>query len=422
MESRAAESGQTREEKNCSLLFDYLKDILYGRDVQTLSVEELDEPYRRLGAGLQFLEEAVKEMLRYSGEISRGNLSGQRPSRDNFLCDNLKNISSILNHLTWQATQVALGDYSQRVSGLGEFSDAFNTMTGQLKERERQLKEERDEVKNRAVVIKQYNEFLMELINKRNEWIMVVDTETKKIVYCNKREGQEDADPSRCKYHLSFREQLRNWKIGDEKMREMTDDKKNIYEVNTFPVEWMENKSFVHIISDVTERKRRAEKLAMKAYHDPMTGLRNRFYYEERMNKILESGEEAAFCFLDLDGLKTVNDQFGHLEGDRYIQSFVSVIQKNIRSSDEFARIGGDEFALILYRCEGQLALKKLSQAHHEFSEKSSGDYVSSFSYGVVEIGGSAVRYSLEELTRLADEQMYLCKRRNKEKYHIQMR
>ena len=57
-----------------------------------------------------------------------------------------------------------------------------------------------------------------------------------------------------------------------------------------------------------------------------------------------------------------------------------------------------------------------------EFSEKSSGDYVSSFSYGVVEIGGSAVRYSLEELTRLADEQMYLCKRRNKEKYHIQMR
>ena len=49
MESRAAEAGQTREEKNCSLLFDYLKDILYGRDVQTLSVEELDEPYRRLG-------------------------------------------------------------------------------------------------------------------------------------------------------------------------------------------------------------------------------------------------------------------------------------------------------------------------------------------------------------------------------------
>ena len=93
MESRAAEAGQTREEKNCSLLFDYLKDILYGRDVQTLSVEELDEPYRRLGAGLQFLEEAVKEMLRYSREISRGNLSGQRTSRDNFLCDNLKNIS-----------------------------------------------------------------------------------------------------------------------------------------------------------------------------------------------------------------------------------------------------------------------------------------------------------------------------------------
>jgi diguanylate cyclase (GGDEF)-like protein len=422
MENRAVEAGQTREERNCGLLFDYLKDILYGGDVQTLSVDELDEPYRRLGAGLQFLEEAVKEMLRYSGEISRGNLSGQYPPRDNFLCDNLKNISSVLNHLTWQAAQVASGDYSQRVSGLGEFSDAFNTMTGQLKERERLLKKERDEVEKRAVVIKQYNEFLMELINKRNEWILVVDTETKEIVYCNKRKGEEETDPSLCKYHLSFCEQLRNWARCDEKTREITDDKKHVYEINTFPVEWMEHKSFVHVISDVTEQKRQAEKLAMKAYHDPMTGIRNRFYYEEHMNKILQTGEEAAYCFLDLDGLKTVNDQFGHLEGDRYIQSFVAIIQKNIRSSDEFARIGGDEFAVILYRCSGQLARKKLSQALHEFSEKGSGDYISSFSYGVVEIGGSAPRYSLDELTQIADEQMYLCKRKNKEKYHIQMR
>ena len=73
MESRAAEAGQTREEKNCSLLFDYLKDILYGRDVQTLSVEELDEPYRRLGAGLQFLEEAVNQ----TGSVRAASVQGQ---------------------------------------------------------------------------------------------------------------------------------------------------------------------------------------------------------------------------------------------------------------------------------------------------------------------------------------------------------
>ena len=54
------------------------------------------------------------------------------PPRDNFLCENLKSIHANLNHLTWQAKQVAKGDYAQTVSYLGEFSEAFNTMTGQL--------------------------------------------------------------------------------------------------------------------------------------------------------------------------------------------------------------------------------------------------------------------------------------------------
>ena len=81
-------------------------------------------------------------MKRYSAEISKGNLSIEAPGRDNFLCENLKNIHANLNHLTWQAKQVAKGDYSQSVSYLGEFSEAFNTMTKQLKEREEELEEE----------------------------------------------------------------------------------------------------------------------------------------------------------------------------------------------------------------------------------------------------------------------------------------
>lgn len=92
--------------------------------------------------GLQYLDKAVKEMKRYSAEISKGNLSIEAPGRDNFLCENLKNIHANLNHLTWQAKQVAKGDYSQSVSYLGEFSEAFNTMTKQLKEREEELEEE----------------------------------------------------------------------------------------------------------------------------------------------------------------------------------------------------------------------------------------------------------------------------------------
>ena len=77
-----------------------------------------------------------------SAALSVGDLSRGYPSYNNPLCDNLKNIQSNLNHLTWQAKQVAKGDYSQTVSYLGDFSQAFNTMTAQLREREEVLKKQ----------------------------------------------------------------------------------------------------------------------------------------------------------------------------------------------------------------------------------------------------------------------------------------
>ena len=130
------------EEKNCEILFEYLRDIIYDSENAKLDLEQLDEPFWKLGKGLQYLDKAVKGVKHYSAEISKGNLSIEAPGRDNFLCENLKNIHANLNHLTWQAKQVAKGDYSQSVSYLGEFSEAFNTMTKQLKEREEELEEE----------------------------------------------------------------------------------------------------------------------------------------------------------------------------------------------------------------------------------------------------------------------------------------
>lgn len=116
------------EDKNCELLFEYLRSILYDSKVKTLDIKELDEPYQKLGMGLQFLEHAVVEMKEYSEALSKGQLSASVPDRDNFLCENLKNLHANLNHLTWQAKQVAKGDYTQKYRS-GEFSDAVNTMT-----------------------------------------------------------------------------------------------------------------------------------------------------------------------------------------------------------------------------------------------------------------------------------------------------
>ena len=80
-----------------------------------------------------------------------------------------------------------IGQPAQEASRLDEFSEAFNTMTRQLKEREDQLKREIQRAQRRAEIIESYAEMLVELLAQRDEWMLVVDRETREIVHCNKR-------------------------------------------------------------------------------------------------------------------------------------------------------------------------------------------------------------------------------------------
>ncbi|RGZ01771.1 GGDEF domain-containing protein [Clostridium sp. AM58-1XD] len=407
---------------NCELLFEYLRSILYDQKTDQLDLEKLDEPYRKLGAGLQLLQEAVEEMLLYSADISRGNLSGRFPSRDNPLCVNLKNMHANLRHLTWQAKQVAAGDYSQHVSYLGEFSEAFNTMTAQLKEREALLKKEAEKAEKKAEVIEEYNELLVEMTRKRKEWILVIDAENRDIVYCNKRKEEKKVDSvfcNLCVHRLSFRNSIVNWQDNEQyKVWEMGDEEQGFFRITTFHIEWRGRNSYAHIVVDVTDEKKEARQLTSKAYFDPSTGIRNRLFFSEYMETLLREKADLVLCYLDMDGLKYVNDQFGHNEGDNYIASFVSAIKNTLCVTDLFARIGGDEFCVIIQNGEKEAVEQRFADALECFVRENVKKYPASFSYGVVEIKGKTNSLTVEEIIKLADARMYECKRRNKKKYY----
>lgn len=409
------------EDKNCELLFEYLKNILYDTQSASLDINGLAEPYRDLGRGLQDLHHAVKELRYYSTELSNGNLSVPFPDEYNVLCENLKNLQENLNHLTWQAQQVAKGDYSQHVTYLGEFSAAFNDMTGQLSQREAQLREETLKARSRAEKIEDYNELLIAMLSKRNEWLRVVDIDTKEILYCNKGNHCDTIDSSfcaTCKKRLSFHEDLLEWKDQEQyRVWEISDSNDTYYRITSFPIEWKERYSCVHIVVDITDEKRMAHALTSKAYHDPGTGIKNRLFFKEYMEKILEEKRDATLCYLDLDGLKYVNDNFGHVQGDVYIQNFVELIRSSFRNGDTFARIGGDEFCLVLTGRMKDLINKKLSAILDGFQTDDDLGYQCSFSYGTVEIAGKDNELTLDEIIQKADSIMYECKRKNKVKY-----
>ena len=412
--------------RNCmEVLLQYLNDMLHDPNTRPPDLSAMEGPYRNFGEDLQTLQRWIHELWAYSEKLSIGRLSDSCPSEDNPLCVNLKELHDSLKHLTWQAKEVAAGDYSQKVSYPGEFADAFNTMTAQLKERETHLKEERNQAEREALIAKGYNELLLELTRKQQEWILVVDAENKDIVYCNKREqGQEEVHDSEfcdvCENRLPFRSKILNWEDrGQSNVWEISDGCGRFYRATTFSLVWRHRRANAHILTDVTDEKRRTSSLKDKAYHDALTGVHNRIYFEECMEKMLKNQEEVTLGYLDLDCLKTVNDQFGHAEGDGYLLRFVSVIQSYFRTTDIFCRIGGDEFCLILTDVEKDVVEEKLRHAMEEFQGIDDKEYIHGFSFGVVRMKGSGETRTLKEIIAEADAAMYECKRRNKERYRL---
>ena len=403
------------EEKNCAALFEYLREILYEPQPAPLDVDALDEPFRKLGLGLQYLDRAVQEMKRCSAALSRGNLSEFTPSRDNFLCENLKNIHANLTHLTWQAKQVAKGDYSQTVDYLGEFSDAFNTMTAQLREREAVLRQEAQMEKDHAEMVEKYNSLLLTLIKRSNEDILVTSIAHPRILYSSTNNIERIQD---YELYQIFLDKQRSHALRAAEPDaphdwtwEAEDSQHHFFRITTAVMEWQGEKAYAHFIQEVTREKLAQDRLEQEAHFDTLTRVGNRYFFRQQAEELLRDGGEVVFCYCDLDHLKYVNDTFGHSEGDRYLCNFVETVRRCIREQDVFARLGGDEFCLVLRGCPESLARRKMNDILAEFSRSDpQHPYKKSFSCGIVGLPANHAPVDLDDLLRQADKAMYIQK------------
>lgn len=100
---------------------------------------------------------------------------------------------------------------------------------------------------------------------------------------------------------------------------------------------------------DISDRKKEEERIKYLSFHDQLTGLYNRRYFENEMDKLTGSRKyPISIIVADLNYLKEINDNFGHATGDRYLRLTATVLDGAIRQEDIAARIGGDEFAILL--------------------------------------------------------------------------
>lgn len=182
---------------------------------------------------------------------------------------------------------------------------------------------------------------------------------------------------------------------------------------------------FVAVKEDITERKRLQDELTKQAHYDKLTGLPNRVLFFDRLAQVLalSKRKERRFCllFIDLDGFKAVNDTYGHDTGDLLLMEVAKKLQGVLRESDTAARMGGDEFTLLLTDLnqfdEAKLVSERILKALGEPLELGGHTCHIGACIGIARYPDDAA--DGEGLLAAADEAMYEVKRSGKNAYRF---
>lgn len=222
-------------------------------------------------------------------------------------------------------------------------------------------------------------------ITKLNGWDMLTSPEEKQTIV-EKLEEQQS---------------LKNYMVKHKQKWAM---------LNFEPVNYLGESCVLMGSTDITDLKETEEELYHHASLDPLTGVLNRRRGMEILSKHLFDGvSEFIVCYIDINNLKTVNDRYGHSAGDDLIISCCETIKQHIREKDVLFRLGGDEFIIIFFERQLEVAQSIWSNIQREFQNMAitgQKPYPISASHGLYHYKPGTY-CSPEEILELADQEMY---------------
>lgn len=385
-------SGEPRTENTVdSDLLDSLVDFIRGY-LLLPSVKKCPESL----SGSTKLEQLLEELMVLRSVLfafAKGNPQVEINLKG-FMAGCLKQLQAHLRHLEWHADQIATGDFNQKVDFMGPISESFNNMSTRLAILVRQLEEKEDELIDLAVELKLEIESRKQkeeqLRQSEERWKLAIacsldgiwDVDLKTgACYCSPRfldilHFESSSVP------ISYRWDL--WMHPDdigarEKMRSMLLEGRDPGDGEFLDhrflcgdgiYRWMETRCMVlrdqdgaptrviGVTEDAEKRHLREDILSQRATHDSLTGLPNRYLYEDRLQQYIAMAKrhKSALVMIvcDLDDFKTVNDKYGHLAGDNLLKMIARCLVACVRETDTVTRFGGDEFVILLPCDRGQ--------------------------------------------------------------------
>ncbi|MGP3779190.1 HD domain-containing phosphohydrolase [Halanaerobium saccharolyticum] len=200
---------------------------------------------------------------------------------------------------------------------------------------------------------------------------------------------------------------LANNKVETEVRRKTKEGTIKYFSLHVIKVELMAGKLGIYAVyDDITEQRKQKEKIKYLSYKDSLTNLYNRRFFEEEMKRLDTKRQlPISIIMADVNGLKIINDSFGHQKGDQLLVKTAKILKSTIRDEDILARQGGDEFAIILPKTDRKSAQQIINRINRKCEKTEADELRVSIALGTAT--KTEEIEDIEEILKQADNDMY---------------
>jgi two-component system cell cycle response regulator len=306
---------------------------------------------------------------------------------------------------------------SERIQIIDLLLSTFENAVQKTKE----LEESNINLKNAFETIRQLENNYRNILDSNTDALVVINYD-KEILYKNpaaKKLFSNKINDSTIKFlgleelNIGTKEIIFNKENGEEVIADITISKTN----------WEGEEAYLLSIKDETEKVKLLEKLRVQAIRDELTSLYNRRgflnYFEKKIEYAKRNNKELVLFFIDIDGMKSINDNLSHNKGDLAIIETANILKASFSYNDVISRIGGDEFAIISLESDDKAVQKKLEKLimnQERLNREKKYEFNVSISIGTSYFDPKAPK-SIDELMSKADQLMYQNKNSKKETF-----